>query len=40
MIGGEHHDAFDDFSFLFGDQPFVPKQSNDMRNLVAFIDEL
>src|SRR5206468_3097886 len=39
MVGGEHHDALDDFCFLLRDQPFVPEEADDMRDFVAFIDE-
>ena len=39
MVGGEHHDALDDFGFLLRDQPLVPQQADDMGNFVALIDE-
>ena len=40
MVGGEHHDALDDFGFLLRDQPLVPEQADDMGNFIAFVDEL
>ena len=39
VVGRQHHDALDDFGFLFGDQSFVPQKADNMGNFVAFIDE-